>query len=368
MSSSTGQLKTIKVGSRKSYLAQVQTEHVINCLRSVYGSTYKFEITFMETIGDKILEKPLPEIGDKGLFTAELETALLHNQVDMIVHSLKDLPTTLPDGCIIGAILKREDATDAVVLREGINSCSVESFLDGSFHSTKSPVIGTSSLRRQSQLKLNNPSVKLADIRGNINTRLDKLDGRKGDIHYDALILATSGLKRASLSHRISFKLDRQWYHAVGQGALAVECRAGDTEMLTLLKPVLHIPTIVQVIAERSLLYHLEGGCSVPIGVRSTCKSNELTLHAAVFSLDGSTVIKQCHTTLLTSRVKEEHIEEEEERYTFTGISLPLDESTLQMLQVSYSVGKKLAQWMDNNGARAILTQIKALKKKSASS
>ena len=357
------EFKIIKVGSRKSKLAQVQTEHVINCLQGVYGSTYQFEITFMETIGDKILEKPLPEIGDKGLFTAELETALLQNQVDFIVHSLKDLPTTLPAGCIIGAILEREDPTDAIVLREGANHCSLDSVLDGSFHPTKSPAIGTSSLRRQSQLKLNNPSVRLVDIRGNINTRLDKLDGKKGDVHYDAIVLATSGLKRGSFPHRISHKLDRSWYHAVGQGALAVECRDGDMKILNLLKPVLHVPTILQVVAERSLLFHLEGGCSVPIGVRSSFTEDELTLDAAVFSLDGSRVIKKNDSTALT-KFDARKTRDDENSNHLTGISLPLDEINLQLLAVSYDLGRRSAEWLENNGAKAILKEIRELKAK----
>lgn len=360
MSSSREDGKIISVGSRKSKLAQVQTEHVINCLQSVYGSRYQFELTFMETIGDKILEKPLPEIGDKGLFTAELETALLHNQVDFIVHSLKDLPTTLPTGCIIGAILQREDPTDAIVLREGSNPCSLDSVLDGSFHATRSPTIGTSSLRRQSQLKLNNPSVRLVDIRGNINTRLDKLDGKKGDVHYDAIVLATSGLKRGSFSHRISHRLDRHWYHAVGQGALAVECRDKDMKILNLLKPLLHEATILQVVAERSLLFHLEGGCSVPIGVRSSFTGDRLTLDAAVFSLDGSTVIEKSDSVALTKSSSRD----DENSNHLTGIHLATDSVDSQLLSLSYDLGRRSAEWMQNNGASAILEEIKQLKAK----
>lgn len=365
----------IKVGSRESTLALIQTHHVIKCLKDVYGSTYEFQVETMKTIGDKILEKPLPEIGDKGLFTAELETALLDRQVDLIVHSLKDLPTTLPDGCAIGAILLREDPSDAVVLKAGSPVCSVSDFLKGSFHSSSSPVIGTSSLRRQSQLKLNNPHVQLIDIRGNINTRLDKLDGKKGDVHYDALVLATSGLKRGGLEDRITFKLENNWYHAVGQGALAVECRSGDGKILSLLKPILDKVTIAQVLAERSLLYHLEGGCSVPIGVRSTCSSGHLKLEAAVFSLDGSIAINEtgCITLDLNSSNNQNVNTAGDDAMTksklataklLVGMSGTFDELSPGFMLPCYELGKQLAVLLDAKGGSRILREIKEKREK----
>ena len=364
----------IKVGSRESNLALIQTNYVIKLLERCYGSNYDFQVKTMKTIGDKILEKPLPEIGDKGLFTAELETALLNNQVDFIVHSLKDLPTTLPDGCAIGAILEREDPSDAVVLREGLVGFSITDFLKGSFHSSNSPSIGTSSLKRQSQLKLNNPQVKLIDIRGNINTRLDKLDGKKGEVHYDALVLATSGLKRGGFEHRITFKLDDHWYYAIGQGALAVECRAGDVNILSLLKPILDKVTIAQVLAERSLLYHLEGGCSVPIGVRSTFSSGELKLEAAVFSLDGSVAITDMGHVTLDLNSCNNHVsmngagERARTKYKPTkplvGMSASFDELSPGFMLPCYELGKQLAQALDEKGSRRILQEIKEKREK----
>ncbi|KAL1124558.1 hypothetical protein AAG570_001182 [Ranatra chinensis] len=238
----------------------------------------------MSTKGDQILDKPLPQIGGKSLFTRELEDALEEKRVDFAVHSLKDLPTTLPPGLAIGAILQREDPRDALILHEKHSGSTLDSLPEGS-------IIGTSSLRRCSQLRRKYPRLVVKDIRGNLQTRLKKLE--QGI--FDGIILAVAGVQRMGWQSKISQILDeREMLYAVGQGALAVECRREDCRVFCHLS---HIPTVLRVVAERSLLCRLEAGCSAPIAVttvlRETLKRKELELTAAVWSLDGSQVIKE---------------------------------------------------------------------------
>ena len=245
-------------------------------------------------------------------FTQELEDALAKKSIDFIVHSLKDLPTSLPTGCCVGAILKRENPRDALVLKSGLNLSDPFDIIRGTNiqltdrnGNPRNPVIGTSSLRRQSQLKHFNPNVTVTDVRGNITTRLEKLDGKKGDIDYDAVILAVSGLSRAGAGHkeRISLALgsEHKWYHAVGQGALAIECRDDDEFVHNLLEPLNDYDTIYEILIERSLMAHLEGGCSVPIGVRCIWSSDRrsITAEGAVFSSNGKVVIEDSTTCSL---------------------------------------------------------------------
>jgi len=272
----------IKIGSRKSELALIQTKFVIECLRK-NNSGKKYEIIKMSTLGDKILDKPLPKIGEKSLFTKELEIALDHQDVDFVVHSLKDLPTTLPGGLCIGAVLKREDAWDALVLHPKHEGKTLKTLPEGS-------VIGTSSLRRTAQLNRSYPHLKVESVRGNVNTRLDKLDN--GD-KFAALVLASAGLTRMGWEKRISQKLGaEELLYAVGQGALAVECREDDLDTLRLLEPLFDGATTFEVIAERSFLGTLGGGCSAPVAVQSKLQDQTLSLTGAVWSLDGKKMLK----------------------------------------------------------------------------
>ncbi|KAF5281532.1 hypothetical protein FQA39_LY05067 [Lamprigera yunnana] len=273
--------RVVRVGSRKSELALIQTGHVISLLKEIHREK-SFEIVTMSTLGDQILDKPLPKIGEKSLFTRELETALITGVVDLVVHSLKDLPTTLPEGMAIGAVLTREDPRDALVLRKDCQHLSLETLPDNS-------VIGTSSLRRTAQLAKKYPQLKVESIRGNLNTRLKKLD-ELGDFH--AIILATAGLNRMGWNQRISKVIEEhELLYAVGQGALAVECRQLDKDTLQLLKPLYDPKTAIQVIAERSFLRTLGGGCSAPVAVTtnltSTRRHFKLSLTGAVWSLNG---------------------------------------------------------------------------------
>ncbi|KAF5303081.1 hypothetical protein FQR65_LT08412 [Abscondita terminalis] len=272
---------TIRVGSRKSELALIQTRHVIALLKNIHPQK-EFEIVTMNTLGDKVLDKPLPKIGEKSLFTRELETALLTGAVDFVVHSLKDLPTTLPDGMAIGAVLTREDPRDALVLRKDYEHLTLETLPNDS-------IIGTSSLRRTAQLAKKYPHLKVESIRGNLNTRLRKLDELNC---FHAIILAAAGLNRMGWKERISKIIDdNDLLYAVGQGALAVECRESDRDTLSLLKPLYDPKTAMQVIAERSFLRTLGGGCSAPVAVITNLIPNgsnfKLSLTGAVWSLNG---------------------------------------------------------------------------------
>ncbi|KAL6265309.1 hypothetical protein P5V15_002088 [Pogonomyrmex californicus] len=272
----------IRVGSRKSELALIQTKHVIQCLKEVHPKK-EFEIVTMNTKGDKILDKSLPKIGEKSLFTEELELALENGNVDFVVHSLKDLPTTLPAGMALGAILKREDPRDAVVMSKKFKDETLSSL-------PKDSVIGTSSLRRSAQLSRNMPHLKIENIRGNLNTRLKKLDDENSS--YAAIILAAAGLKRMGWEDRITQILEpEEALYAVGQGALGVECRESDWKIRSLLEPLLDVETTLRCVSERSFLKTLGGGCSAPVAVSSSLEKNELTITGAVWSLDGQTLI-----------------------------------------------------------------------------
>lgn len=246
----------------------------------------------MKTIGDKILDKPLPTIGQTNLFTKELETALSGGQIDLIVHSLKDLPTTIAPEMTVSVIFKRDKSTDAVVLHPKHKGKNLQELPEGS-------VIGTSSLRRIAQLKRSCPGLVFKSVRGNLNTRLKKLDD-SGE--YDGLVLATAGLERLGWYERIDHELDNSvCMYAVGQGALAVETRKIDTAINALLEPLNDTETVLCCAAERSFLHTLGGGCSVPVGVFSEIRAGELFIEGAVFSLDGSKMIKGSVETQLPS-------------------------------------------------------------------
>jgi hydroxymethylbilane synthase len=273
--------RTIRIGSRKSQLALVQTEWVQAQLQQHFPE-HRFEICTMSTQGDNILDVALAKIGDKGLFTKELETSMLCQETDLAVHSLKDLPTHLPEGLILGAITERVDPADALVVNAKHQDKQIQTLPPGA-------VIGTSSLRRLAQLRHHYPHLAFKDIRGNLNTRLQKLDSGE----FDAIILAVAGLQRLGFGDRVHQILPAEIsLHAVGQGALGIECRAQDPEILALLKILEHTPTAQRCLAERAFLRELEGGCQVPIGVNTLLDGDQLTLTGLVASLDGQTLIK----------------------------------------------------------------------------
>lgn len=276
----------IRVGSRKSELALIQTNFVIDSLKKMYPDK-EFAIVSMTTLGDRVLNISLPKIGEKSLFTKDLEDALRNDSVDFVVHSLKDLPTTLPDGLAIGAVFEREDPRDALVLREDYKDCTLSTLPEGS-------VIGTSSLRRTAQLRGAYPQLRIADIRGNLNTRLNKLNNNG---EYAALLLASAGLHRMGWADKISKILPcAEMKYAVGQGALAVECRSDNAKILDMLAPFNHPTTYCRTLAERSFLKTLGGGCSAPVGVSTSLKlldtQFQLSITGAVWSLDGTTKLE----------------------------------------------------------------------------
>ena len=273
--------RSVRIGSRKSQLALIQTHWVQGELSRAFPDS-SFDVQTMDTQGDKVLNVALSKIGDKGLFTQELEDKILNGDIDFAVHSLKDLPTRLPEGLMLGCVTEREDPADAVVMHEKYKDQRLDTLPEGA-------VIGTSSLRRLAQLRHHYPHLTFKDIRGNLNTRLRKLD----EGQYDATILAVAGLKRMDMGDRIHQILSPEVsLHAVGQGALGIECRSGDETILTLLKTLEHTPTAQRCYAERAFLRELEGGCQVPIGVNTSFDGDTLTLVGLVASLDGQTLIK----------------------------------------------------------------------------
>lgn len=273
--------RVIKIASRKSQLALVQTYWVQEQLQQHFPDR-TFEVETMSTKGDKILDVPLAKIGDKGLFTKELEVKMLDNTADIAVHSLKDLPTNLPEGLVLGCVTERENPADALVVSAKNQQYQLETLPAGA-------VVGTSSLRRLAQLRHSYPHLTFKDVRGNVITRLAKLD----DGEYDALILAAAGLGRLDLADRIHQLIAPEIsLHAVGQGALGIECRNDDTEVLEILQALQHKPTAYRCWAERAFLKSLEGGCQVPIGVNTSIANDQLTLVGMVATLDGKTLIK----------------------------------------------------------------------------
>ncbi|HEV2800307.1 MAG TPA: hydroxymethylbilane synthase [Pyrinomonadaceae bacterium] len=272
------------IGSRGSKLALWQSQWVKARLEELRPGV-EIRIEVIKTSGDVMLNVPLAAIGGKGVFTKELEEALLADEIDLAVHSLKDLPTTLPDNLAITAITEREDARDALVLREGVAAGSNDALAG----LPQNAVVGTSSLRRQAQLKHLRPDVEIKDLRGNVDTRLRKLD----EGGYDAIILASAGLRRLGFERRITAAINHtEMLSAVGQGALGIETRAADARTSALVSLLEHAPTRAACTAERALLFALGGGCQVPIAAHAVVEGDTLKLDALVAALDGRTVIR----------------------------------------------------------------------------
>lgn len=270
--------KTLKIATRQSPLALWQANYVKDRLQQLYPDLI-VELVPMVTKGDVILDSPLAKIGGKGLFVKELENALLNKEADIAVHSMKDVPMQFPEGLGLAVICKREDPRDAFV------SNSYRTFAE----LPQGAVVGTSSLRRQCQLKALRPDLDIRSLRGNVGTRLSKLDN--GD--YDAIILASAGLIRLGLADRIaSFIEVEQSLPAAGQGAVGIECRTDDVQVQKLLAPLADAETTCCVLAERAMNNHLQGGCQVPIGGYAVLQQGQLYLRALVGNVDGSQIIR----------------------------------------------------------------------------
>lgn len=268
-------MRTLRIGTRGSLLAKWQAEFVRKRLFAATG--VEPEIVIIKTSGDKMLHAPVAQIGSKGVFTKELDEALLEETIDLAVHSVKDIPTDMPSRLMVPAVCKRDDVRDCLVgstlanLRQGAR-------------------VGTSSLRRQAQLRHIRPDLDLRDLRGNVDTRLRKVESGE----YEAVVVSKAGLDRLGFSQRISEVLSPEvCMPAVGQGAIAVECRLKDREAEELLAPLDDLETRAAVIAERALLGALHGGCQVPMGAFARVEQGQLVLDACVCSVDGAHCVKQ---------------------------------------------------------------------------
>lgn len=269
--------KTLRIATRKSPLAMWQAEFVKAALEAVHPDLDVKLIPFV-TKGDIILDTPLAKVGGKGLFVKELENAMLSDEADIAVHSMKDVPMEFPEGLGLSTICEREDPRDAFVSN---HYQRIEDLPAGA-------VVGTSSLRRQCQLRASRPDLIVKDLRGNVNTRLAKMDAGE----YDAIILAAAGLLRLEMPERIaSYISPEQSLPAVGQGAVGIECRLDDSETIALLAPLDHAATRIRVLAERAVNNTLEGGCQVPIGSYAELDGDKIYLRALVGSPDGSTML-----------------------------------------------------------------------------
>lgn len=266
-------MKTIRIATRQSALALWQAEHVAARLRAEHAGLY-VELVPMTTRGDQILDQPLSQIGGKGLFLKELEVAMLEGRADIAVHSLKDVPMALEPGFALGAVLERADAADAFVSNDYSHLGQLP----------KGARVGTSSLRRQAQLRALRPDLELTDLRGNVGTRLTKLDQGQ----YAAIVLACAGLERLGLSARIASRLDApDWIPAVAQGAIAIEVRAGDAVTIERVRALDDVDTHRSTAAERAMNRHLHGSCSVPIA--GYCRETEMGLELIGLVGDAAT-------------------------------------------------------------------------------
>jgi hydroxymethylbilane synthase len=268
----------LRIATRKSPLALWQAEHVRERLQAEHPGL-QVELVTMSTQGDRVLDSPLATIGGKGLFVKELEQAMLEGRADIAVHSMKDVPAELPEGLGIGAILEREDPRDAFVSSQFV---SIEDLPQGAR-------VGTSSLRRQCQLRAARPDLQILDLRGNVGTRLSKLDG--GD--YDAIVLACAGLKRLGMEERITCAIPPgEMLPAIAQGVVGIECRLEDVRVAGLIRPLVHVETSLRTLAERSMNAALAGGCQAPVAGYSELRDGLIELRGLVGRPDGSEIIR----------------------------------------------------------------------------
>lgn len=273
-------MRKIIVGSRRSKLALTQTNWFIQQMKDM-GAPFEFEVKEIVTKGDQILDVTLSKVGGKGLFVKEIEQALYDKEIDFAVHSMKDMPSVLPEGLVMGCTPKRVDERDAFISTGHVKFADLP----------KGAVIGTSSLRRSAQLLLLRPDIEIKWIRGNVDTRLQKLQ----DGEYDAIILAAAGLKRLGWSDEVvtEYLSVEDCIPAVGQGALAIECRADDKELIDELSKLSDHDTWVAVEAERAFLAAMDGGCQVPIAGHATISGDKITMTGLVAAPDASIVYKE---------------------------------------------------------------------------
>ena len=302
-------MRPLRIGTRGSILAKWQAEFVRKQLFQLSG--VETEIVIIKTSGDRMQNVPLTQIGGKGIFIKELEDALLEESVDLAVHSVKDVPTDTPSRLNFPAVCRRDDVRDCLVSGKGVQLAGLR----------QGARVGTSSLRRQAQLSRLRPDLDIRDLRGNVDTRLRKVESGE----YEAILLAKAGLDRLGLSQRISEVFNPDTFlPAVGQGAIVVECRLKDTEAADILAKLDDSETRTAIIAERALLASLQGGCQVPLGAWARIERDELVLEACVCSIDGRQYVRQ----------------------RLTG---PIDNPA--------ALGQQMAQVLINAGAQSILAE-----------
>lgn len=318
--------ETVRIGGRRSKLAVIQSMTVKQLIEENFPN-YECPVLALQTLGDQVQQKPLYSFGGKALWTKELEDLLYdkdnENKIDLIVHSLKDMPTLLPEGFELGGVTKRVDPSDCLVM-------ALESPYKGLGDLPEGSVVGTSSVRRSAQLKRKFPNLKFESIRGNIHTRLKKVDDP--ETPYKCIILASAGLIRMGLEHRIAERFTSKiMYHAVGQGALGIEIRTGDTRVMKILEKITDLESTVCCLAERALMRTLEGGCSVPIGVESSynVETKRLELKGIVVSVNGELAVEDSQEIYI-EKIKED----------------------------SMACGRLLAEKMMAKGAKKILDEI----------
>ncbi|KAG9523679.1 porphobilinogen deaminase, partial [Aureobasidium melanogenum] len=314
--------KVVNIGTRRSQLAIAQVDMIVEHLETYApGPSYKSQV--VSTMADENQVKSFQEFNAKSIWTEELEKLLMEKKLDVIVHCLKDVPTMLPESCILGVICEREDPRDVMVIKQDSTYKTLQSLPAGS-------IVGTSSVRRKAQIMRHYPHLICEDVRGNLNTRLRKLDAE--DSPYACLILAAAGLKRIDLGHRITQYLGPEdgMLYAPGQGALALEVREGDEQTLDLLSSLSHQTTTLACLAEKSLLRTLEGGCSAPVGVHTDWEGDVLVLHSTVTSLDGKQMVE----------MNLKHV--------------------VKTISEAEALGKELANNMIAQGANTILEEIRA--------
>ncbi len=301
----------ITIGTRGSKLALWQSNLVKQLLEQAFPHI-TIQLQIIQTTGDKILDVALSKIGDKNLFTKEIETAMLRHEVDIAVHSLKDLPTQLPEGLCVAAVLPRAECRDALLSKTGKTIHEL----------TPHDIIGTSSLRRKAQLLAFNPQLTIHDIRGNVDTRIHKMQSGQ----YDALIMAAAGLQRLHYSHAITHIIEPTiMLPAVSQGIIGIECRSNDTHIREILQTIHDSKTWYMAAAERTFLEQMNGGCQLPLGCYTSISQNTITLQAAILSVDGTKKLTFSHSG---------------------------------DLQQAQTVAKQLAQTFYNAGAHEILNNI----------
>ncbi|CUS97644.1 hydroxymethylbilane synthase [Candidatus Chrysopegis kryptomonas] len=284
-------MRKIIIGTRGSKLALWQTEFVKKKLSENFPDL-EFEIKIIKTKGDKILDSPLSKIGDKGIFTREIEIELLNGEIDLAVHSLKDLPTKLPDGLIIGAVTEREDVRDVLISK---NNLKLSELPTGA-------TIATGSLRRKAQLLHFRGDFKFVDLRGNIDTRFRKFD----ESNWDGMVLAFAGVSRMNYLGRVSEIISTDVIlPAVGQGAIAVEIRERDEKIFEIVRKINHSETELATKAERALLKYLEGGCQIPIGAFASLKDGKIKLSAMISNLDGTFLVRDSIEKEIGNNVEE---------------------------------------------------------------